>query len=378
MATIRSVRWRPFSLPLRVPANAAHGVSDSREGLVIVLVDDDGRAGLGEASPLTSYAGGSVAECDAAMGNAASQLAGRSAQHAWDAPLTAGPGISPGGLAALSCGLETAVTDLLAGADGVPLYAWLKPGAPLDPTVPVNGLVDQPTAPEAAAEAARLAAAGFRTLKVKAGFGVELDSQRLAAIRGAIGHDITLRADANGAWDEATATTMLAICREHGISLLEQPVPPAAGVAALARLRRHFAGVQIAADEGCRSLDDFEALRAADAVDAIVVKPMASGLREALRIMDAAESARIPVIVTTTFDSGIGVTLAAHLAATLPEPRPACGLATHERLATDIVTGVLPVVCGQITLAPAPGLGLTLDLEALEEVATGPWREVVR
>jgi o-succinylbenzoate synthase len=376
VATIRSIRWRPFSLPLRAPANAAHGVSESREGLVIVITDIEGATGLGEASPLTSYAGGTVAECDAVLTGLAKQLLGQSCRHTWDTGFEMDGVVSAGTEGAIHCGVEAALADLLASRDAVPLFRWFQPGAALNPAIAVNGLVDFASADEAAAEAARLVAAGFRTLKLKAGFGTKLDHARIAAVRAAVGADIELRVDANGAWDESTAVTMLAVCGEYGISLVEQPLPPSAGVDALARLRRTGGGIQIAADEGCRSVANLEALIAAHAVDAVVVKPMVSGLREALRIIQTATSASLPVIVTTTFDSGIGVTVATHLAATLPPPRPACGLATHERLAADIVTGVSTVVCGTVTIPSAAGLGLKLDDAALERVATGSWREV--
>ncbi|HMS60194.1 MAG TPA: hypothetical protein PKA49_15245, partial [Tepidiformaceae bacterium] len=66
---------------------------------------------------------------------------------------------------------------------------------------------------------------------------------------------------------------------------------------------------------------------------------------------------------------------------TLDDPRPACGIATHARLAADIVTGVPPVISGVVTLPGIPhipGLGVALDAAALDAHATGPWQEVLR
>ena len=371
MPAIRSIRWRPFRLPLRSDTAAAHGTSSFREGVVIVIEDDAGLAGLGEASPLTSYAGGTVSECADAMPALAAQLIGHDLEHAWGQPLPFAEGGSPGTRAALACGLETAVADLLSQSVGKPLYVWLSHNATSPPRIPVNGLVDDPSVAGAAAEAARLAAAGFRTVKLKVGFEAAVDVERIAAVRQAIGPDVDLRIDANGAWDEATAKQLLKVAAIHHVSLAEQPVPPSAGPAAMARLRS--LGVRLAADESCRTVTDFEALHSAGAMDAIVVKPMVSGLREAIALLAAAKSAGLPAIVTTTFDSGIGVTLAARLAATLPEPRPACGLATHGRLAHDIVDGVPMIANGEMTVADARGLGLRLNMEGLERAATGDW-----
>ncbi|MBA4181810.1 MAG: hypothetical protein C0506_14565 [Anaerolinea sp.] len=376
MPAIRSIRWRPFRLALRSNAAAAHGSTPSRDGLVIVMEDDEGRTGLGEASPLTSYAGGTVAECADAIPLTAGALLGHGLQEAWLEPLSLPGSLSDGARAALACGLETATADLLAQHSARPLFAWLDHCVVSPPRIPVNGLVDMPAAADAAREAGRLAAAGFRTLKLKVGFGATRDLERIEAVRRAIGPLVALRIDANGAWDEEEAAEVLTLAALHRVRLAEQPIPPSAGPAAMARLRA--CGVPLAADESCRTVRDFETLWAAGAMDAIVVKPMVSGLREAIALLAAAKAADIPAIVTTTFDSGIGVTLAAHLAATLPEPRPACGLATHDRLAHDIVDGVPPVNRGEITLGDSPGLGLWLNVHDLGRAATGEWSEAAR
>jgi len=63
---------------------------------------------------------------------------------------------------------------------------------------------------------------------------------------------------------------------------------------------------------------------------------MVTGLREALAMLGLARAEGLRAIVTTTFDSGVGTMLAAHLAALLPEPRPACGLSTLEYL--DVIS----------------------------------------
>ena len=372
MPAIRSIRWRPFRLALRSDAGAAHGSLSFREGLLVVIEDEAGRIGLGEASPLTSYAGGTVEECIQAIGLSTSALVGRTPEVAWSTPLRFRPGVSNGTRAALACGIETALADILARSEQLPLHVWLG-GKAESRSIPVNGLVDNPSTVEAAAEAKRLADAGFRTLKLKVGFDAATDAGRILAVREALDPGVALRIDANGAWDESIARAVLAVAASQGVSLAEQPVPPAAGPDAMARLRR--CGVPIAADEGCRTVADFEALLRADAMDAIVVKPMVSGLHEAIRLLAASRTAAITTIVTTTFDSGVGVTLAAHLAATLPEPRPACGLATHDRLAFDIVEGVPGIVAGDMRVGSAHGLGLELNARALDRAATGEWVE---
>ena len=70
--------------------------------------------------------------------------------------------------------------------------------------------------------------------------------------------------------------------------------------------------------------------------------------------------------MTTTLDAGIGIAAALHLAATLPSPGLACGLATGALLTTDLLTTPLTVCEGRMQRPNAAGLGVRLDEEAVK------------
>ena len=107
-----------------------------------------------------------------------------------------------------------------------------------------------------------------------------------------------------------------------------------------------------------------------------MVKPLRTGLGEALAMIADAAARGTSCIVTTTFDTGIGTALAIHLAALLPGPRPACGLATLPLLAGDIARGCPAPEAGALPPPDGPGLGVELDEAALDRFATGPWEGV--
>ena len=370
-SAVRRVRWRPWRIPFARPHVAAHGANAVREGVVVVVETDEG-VGLGEASPLPSFSGGSLAAAERDLESSAHVALGRTPADLWAAGL-----VLPG---AAACAFETALADLRARAADVPAAAWLarESGAPAATTapIPVNALIDA-AEPEAVAEAARCAVdAGFRTLKLKVGLDEKGDLDRVRALRDAVGDASGLRVDANGAWDTDAARPMLAAIAPHGVELCEQPLAPGPGELERLAALRADSPIPIAADESCPSPEAAAALIAARAVDAIVVKPMVTGLRGALAITERAREGDLSAIVTTTFDAGIGTAVALHLAALLPEPRPACGLATLDRLEGDFVTGVPAVRDGTIAVGGALGFGLTLDEAALEHWAVGPWREV--
>lgn len=372
-APVARVRWRPWRIPLRAPVASAAGTIAAREGVAALVETADGRAAAGECAPLPGE-GPDAAAVLARLDAIAPHIAGRSPDDA-RAMLARCDAGAPSAVV----GLETALAGLEARARGLPLAAWLAMEAGLPPLsdapVPVNALIAAADADDAAREASAAAARGFATLKLKVGRDTVRDGERLRAVRAAIGRDAAIRIDANGAWGVEEALDALATHAAHGVALCEQPVAPGPDVAArLARVRQR-GPVPIAADESCATPADLRALVAAGAVDAVVVKPLRTGLAGALTTVAEARAHGLPCILTTTFDSGLGTALALQLAALAPEPRPACGLATLELLAGDITIGCPVPKGGAMAVPSVPGLGVELDEAALDRYALAPWAE---
>ena len=211
-------------------------------------------------------------------------------------------------------------------------------------TVPVNALVAGPDFDPAALT-------GFPAVKVKVKGPDDLDL--VARVRDAVGADVAVRVDANGAWDADTAVAMIGRLRQFQIEMIEQP---ATTLEELAAVRRRV-DVPIAADESIRSVDDARRLRALDAADAVVLKvqPL-GGVRRALEIADAAG---VPAIVTSMMETSVGIAAGLALAAALPELHYACGLATASLLAGDVTRDPLEPRDGALrvrAVAPDPDL----------------------
>ena len=68
----------------------------------------------------------------------------------------------------------------------------------------------------------RAALAGYGCVKVKVGYPGDVDV--VAAVRDAVGPAVSLRVDANGAWDVDTAVARLGALSRYDIELAEQPV----------------------------------------------------------------------------------------------------------------------------------------------------------
>lgn len=218
--------------------------------------------------------------------------------------------------------------------------------------VPVNALIPA-VAPDEAAERATVATTtqGYRSLKVKVGDEASVD--RVAAVRSAVARDVSVRVDANGAWDPDEAVTAITRLVKLGVDLVEQPV---ATLEDLAAVRRKVA-VLIAADECVRDIADARRLARLGAADVVVLKVQPLGGVQAA--LDVAEAAGIPAIVTSMLETSIGLAAGLALAAALPDLPYACGLGTAGLLAADVVSDPLTAKNGQLTVRrPTPSAEL--------------------
>jgi L-alanine-DL-glutamate epimerase-like enolase superfamily enzyme len=229
---------------------------------------------------------------------------------------------------------------------------------------------------ETAAAARASVAAGFGTLKLKA--GPERDTaalvERVAAVREAVGPEVRLRLDINGAWDVATARERIAAVASFRLEYVEQPI--AAGDPSDLAVVREGSLVPIAADEAVGSVAAARQLLAARAADVLVIKPArVGGPVAAWEIAALAAAAGVPVVVSTLFETGVGIAAALAVAAGLPAVGggatvpPAHGLATAELLEAHLLIRAPRVVHGRMIVPEGPGLGIALDEEALRRYA---------
>jgi o-succinylbenzoate synthase len=340
---VERIKIFPFHIPFRHPFRAGGIEVRERSGVLIQLDDGAGHVGLGEA---VARPGEPIAVVDMtlleALRNAVADVAKA------DVP----PAVRPG--------LECAVLDLRARATGIPLAAWL--GGLRRDRIPVNATLDRLDPREAADDARRFLDRGFACIKVKVSpADLAGDDARLAAVRGAVGARVRLRIDANAAWTVEYAVQAISRLEAHGLDYVEQPV---AGVDGLAEVRRRVR-TPIAADESVTCVASVEAIAAASAADLVVIKPSLLGLHASVDVAKRAAELGLRVVVTSTLDTSVGIAAAVHLAATLPDPLPPCGLATVELLAGDLITEPLVAREGHITVPPGPGLGVRLDEEAV-------------
>ena len=359
--------WTPYCIPFRQPFATAHGIQSERRGILLHLHTDSGLIGLGEAAPLP----GSPAEAWSDVGRlieaVSPWLPGKRLEEVARMPELLGQ-LHPAAVTAVRCGLDTAVCDVLAQAANLPLAVWLHRRA--SESVPVNATIALADTPSAAEAAARARASGFPCVKLKVGMAgsVKAECKRVAAVRDAMGTGMKLRLDANGAWGVEQAIDAMMALEPYGIELVEQPVAWG-DMEALGRVRAAVR-TPIAADEDVTSVAAAERVLQAGAAHVLIIKPMVvGGLRPARVVIERAQAHGVSCIVTTTLDTGIGTAAALHLAATLPAPVRACGLATGGLLATDLLATPLTASGGRMQRPDGYGLGVQLDEQAVQRYA---------
>jgi L-alanine-DL-glutamate epimerase-like enolase superfamily enzyme len=303
--------------------------------VLLRLEDADGAAGFGEAAPLAGYDGVTVDDVRGALEDCLPLLsASDGADRAAVLAECSRAAVLPQAIAAV----DLALWDLSGRRAGRPVWELL--GATVAPSVEVGATIAVEDRAGAAREAAEARTAGFRCLKVKVGLGD--DAGRLAAVRAAVGAEMAIRIDANGAWSAQEALAALRVLAPVGIELCEEPV---SGLSELARVCAQ-SSVPIALDESAALPGAFDHR----VCEAVCLKISRCGGISG--VIDAARRARLAgykVYMASTYDGPLGIAGALH-ACTVVRPDRPCGLATlgiferPEPLAS--ADGLLPVPAG--------------------------------
>ncbi len=334
-ATVHDVR---LTDPLRPTA----GSPQLRPLILLRLEAADGAVGLGEAAPLEQYDGVSVDRVLRALNAHIALLADVDSEAGVDvraACAAADP--LPQALAAV----DLALWDLAGRRAGKPVAEML--GAVDPPPVAVNATIGAVTPRDAALEAEQALAAGFTCIKVKV--GTPDDRQRLQAVRDAVGPDMLIRVDANGAWDQLTAPERIRALARFNIELFEEPVHGSV-VEAVAR----------AVPESLLALDESVSANlgphARRLCDAVCLKISGSGgITGLLAEAERARELGYEVYVASTLDGPLGIAAALHAAAVV-RPDRHCGLATLGRFDRPVPESVAAKT-GSMRAPDGPGLG---------------------
>lgn len=193
----------------------------------------------------------------------------------------------------------------------------------------------------------------FETLKVKVGtISCPADEGQYIreAVQEAKHQGLKLRLDANRAWTRQQFDLFQRSLAQDSASIefIEEPLQSMADLAAHLNEAQSRGTLNIGLDESLNvsSLDTIRKLASSSSCKALVVKPAVIGsLTRMLEIFEIAIQSHCEVIMSTVFDSGVGIAWTSLLASVFGGPQACHGLGTFQYLLKDVIEGSFEQIC---------------------------------
>jgi O-succinylbenzoate synthase len=337
-----------------------------RQGLIVQLRDAQGHRGLGEVAPLPGFSRETSEQALAQLRRWCEALSPVSLSpdgYPWQ---EANPSLYP----SVRMGLEMALCELCSQRRSLSLSRFLNPdcstSADALPVCPLLSGDNEHILDKARALGAH---ADLTEVKLKIGRQRPEDDARLLHQLGEIlGERVRFRLDANRRWSYEQARRFARLAPVEQVVYIEEPTPR------LADSRRFCAetGFGLALDETLQDPDFvFEPLaELVPELAALVIKPtLCGGLERSMQLIDQAQTLGIPGVVSSSFESSLGIAQLGELAAALTPTHPP-GLDTLTAFAADIVRPTDPRL--------APGPRELIPLARLERVWQRSWGDPPR
>ena len=345
LVKITSFKTYRFDLPLRQPLVIGEHHLTKKSGYIIQLSAGDDQVALGEVSPLPGLSQESLTQAE-------KDIAGlRNKVLQCDVPeglenLSGGfeKWLPDDTVPSVRFGFEMAVLNLIAIRRGEPLCLLIceKPRN----SISVNGLLSG-SPDEVMAKTEKLLQRGYKAFKLKVGRrSVQEDADITMSLRQRIGNEAALRLDANRAWstEEARAfSTAVAHCE---IDYLEEPVRTLDQLQALVNAPE--VTLPFALDESLQELDP-DGLSSFSGIKAVVLKPTLWGFEKTIQTARQATGLGMTPVISSAFESGIGIQALAQIAACVNASDVPAGLDTLDIFEEDLRSDPLPINRGELS-----------------------------
>lgn len=364
--TIRRVAVHPLRALLPKAQKTSQAVFAALEIVVVEVETDSGTVGIGEALARAGARGYAALIEEALVPRLIGQDA-RDRRRLWKsmrACLTGRPG---GQLAEAIAAIDIALWDIAGKELGQPIHKLL--GGMGRPRVQayassINWL-DDATVEQ---EVANALALGFTQIKVKTGAPVDQAIRRAAFVRD-LAPGALLGVDANWAYDVDDALRLGRALVDLGYDFFEEPIAPH-DRAGYQRLAQHLP-IRLAAGES--DYVSSEALMSLHDRSIGMIQPdvaRSGGITETWRIAELAAAHHTAYAPHVGWSGAICVAASLHLAAAAESFRTfECMVFDNplrDGLCTPMIGDRTQLVDGTLAVPQAPGLGVTLDRDALD------------
>lgn len=360
---IKQVETYRLAVPLIKPFKTALRTVETAESLVVKITCDNGIVGFGEAPPTHVITGDSMQSVEAAIHHIFKPFLIGKDLLLFEQVFQGIHSILINNTSAKAA-IDMAIYDCLAKHSNLPLYQYLggyRGSLETDFTVSVN------SPEEMGEDALNYVAQGFNVLKIKVGKDcISEDIARIARIREAVGDTVKLRLDANQGWSPKEAISIIHKLEDLdlNIELIEQPVHRS-DIRGLKQVTDHVDTLIMADESVFSEKDAFEVLRTRSA-DLINIKLMKSGgIYKAMVINKMAELCGVECMVGSMIETKLGITAAAHFAAS-QKNITRYDFDAPLMLAKDVIQGGIIYEGRMISFSKTIGLGI----DGVEEMVT--------
>ena len=336
-----------YALKLSLPISGKEKAKE-REGLIIHFKSAEGAEGFGDVAPFPGRSRESVQDClDQIKGLKKFLLSVELPKHL--ERLDGGferifkdMYLKP----SLRFGVETALLTLLANGRKVSLRGLLS--TENHDHIKLNGLIyDQAeTLDEKTAQARQMIGAGFQSIKLKVGSDLKKEIKTVQAFSEAIDGRALFYVDANQTW---TLNQAVEFGNEVGLAALAYIEEPFKNIYDIPEFFAQTT-IPIALDESLLKYP-FEEIKSIDGVYTLILKPtLLGGIERAWKLMHEAKRLALSSVVSSTFESDIGILGLAHLAGSTSRDYPA-GLDTLKYFEQNLLKEKIPVNHGKMDIS---------------------------
>lgn len=320
-----------YSLPLNKPIPGQK--ENVRQGFILQIKDGQGHSGYGETAPLASV---SMEQTDIVLAQLRdfaqqskkleipSQV---SALEDGFQQLFAKIPLAP----SVRFGIEMAILTLKSNQNQKLLAETLDEN--YQPDLEVNALLHG-SPQNILQDAQDLLTAGYSTLKVKlAGMKIKEAVATVEQLTKIFNGRALLRIDANRSWSLAEA---LEFAKEVDYGIIEYLEDPLKNFNEIPQLYNETM-MPIALDESLKS-HSLKEIKSIDGIEVVILKPtLLGGFEKTKALIDEAHAYGLRVVISSTFESGVGLRGLAHLAASFSR-HVAAGLDTGRWFKNDLLT----------------------------------------
>jgi len=360
---------RQAGLPVVQPFSLKGNSLSKRDGFLIRLNSSDGAVGFGEISPLPGFSQESLVEVKLQLKSLRLKIFNETIpQNCEKLEGVLGFWLSKYRLfPSVQFGFETAVLNLLADQKKVTLQRFLSPSKKINrKSIPLVGLLEG-SLENIAAEAKRMRKQGFRSFKLKVGAkNIAQDIEKVRRVQGVLKGQGTLRLDANQFWEFLDALCFAKAIEKDSIEYIEEPFKNIS--TQLSRITEFFkaSGIPVALDESLAGMNP-EDFKSYHGLRAVILKPtILGGIEKTFHWIQKARAKGIDIVISSTFESGMGLLTLARLAAAF-----AChpsGLDTYKWFSKDVLTAVLAMDQGNLILPSMPLNEHQLNFSLLKKI----------